>query len=173
MQMQTRHYFISNSEPAAAHTVGVLLEGARDQTLDFCGKTLRFDRQAIAIALDGCENITIENAVIDWDIPFSAEGTILTASPEAVTVAIDPEKYPHHVGDGTLVFTGPGWTSRYFSAIEFDKDGRVRAGAGDTFPPVTADITPSSTAMPPRPWPSLTILPTTCSNTATTKSCLT
>lgn len=143
MQMQTRHYFISNSEPAAAHTVGVLLEGARDQTLDFRGETLRFEQEAIAIALDGCENITIENAVIDWSIPFSAEGTILTASPEAVTVAIDPEKYPHHVEDGTLVFTGPGWTSRYFGAIEFDKDGRVRAGAGDTFPPVTADITPS------------------------------
>lgn len=137
MEYTIRHYFISNSEPAECHKVGILLENEKDRILDLQGQTLLLQGPAIAIALDGCENVTIQNGVIDWEIPMSAEGTVTAASPCSVTVAIDREKYPHHVENGKLVFTGNGWSSDCFGALEFDIDGFVRPGAGDTFPRVT------------------------------------
>lgn len=137
MDYQVRHYFISNSDPAPAQRVGILLEGERDRILDFHGQRLSFHGPAIAIALDGCENITIQNAAIDWDTPMTAEGTVIAASPSCVTVAIDA--YPHRVEDGRLIFTGEGWDSDFFGAMEFDPEGFVPAGAGDTFPRATAE----------------------------------
>ncbi len=141
MQLQKRRYHISNSDPAEVHCVGILLEGEHNRVLDFHGETLLFDSDAIAIAMDDCENITVQNAVIDWAVPFSAEGTILSASSSCVTVSIDRERYPHFVEDGKLYFTGNGWCSQLFGALEFGPDGKVPAGAGDTFPRVTASQT--------------------------------
>lgn len=134
-----RSYAVSNSDPAPAQNISILLEGCRNLTLDFGGSALLFRGQTIALGLDQCENVAILNASVDWDVPFSAEGEILTAGPGEITVAIDPLRYPHEIQDGKLLFRGPGWqASAFFGALEFDRaDGRVRPGAGDTFPPVT------------------------------------
>lgn len=140
-----RSYAISNSDPAPAQSVSILLEGCRNLTLDFGGSTLLFRGQTIALGLDRCENVTILNASVDWDVPFSAEGEILTAGPGEITVAIDPMRYPYEVQDGQLLFKGPGWQgSALFGAMEFGRETRrVRPGAGDTFPRVTALPGPS------------------------------
>lgn len=136
-----RSYHISNSDPAAQRNVSILLENCRDLTLDFAGSTLLFSGQTIALALSACENVTIRNAKIDWDVPFTAEGRIVEASETQIAAAIDPQRFAHHVDGGRLFFDGPGWTSAYFGAMEFDSDTKlVREGAGDTIGKVTASM---------------------------------
>lgn len=135
-----RAYSLSNSNPAPYRNCSILLENSKNLTLDFCGSKLLFSGQTIPLALDQCRNITIKNASIDWDIPFSAEAEIVQTDREQITVSVDPTAYPHHVKDGKLYFTGPGWEYPYFAAMEFEREGGfVRPGAGDTFPKVSAE----------------------------------
>lgn len=85
------HYRFSETDgsnrPSFLH-----FRGMKDFTIDFQGATLWFENEATGIVTSGTENLTIKNAVLDWDpLPFT-QGIITAVYPEsgAFDVRIDP-----------------------------------------------------------------------------------
>lgn len=139
---QTVHRRVSNSEQAAQLKAAVLLQNCRDITLDWQGAVLLFHEDLSPFMLLECRNISIENLSFDWAVPLSAEGTVVHSNHEFVDVMIDSALYPYTVRNGKLLFLRENEKpAALFAALEFDASTlQVRAGAGDTFPRVSASL---------------------------------
>lgn len=127
-----RRYSISNTSQAPQHSIAVLLEGMQDIVLDFDNSELLYSGWQIPIAVDNCKNIAIKNAKIDWAIPTSAEGQVISADEKSILLRIDNSLYPHYVKDGKLIFVGDSWENEYWAAMEYGSaDLHVREGSAD------------------------------------------
>tara|TARA_R110002096_G_scaffold91625_10_gene207309 strand:- start:1129 stop:3012 length:1884 start_codon:yes stop_codon:yes gene_type:complete len=68
------------------------LRGINDFTVDFQGSTLWFESEATGIVTSKTENLTLKNAILDWDpLPFT-QGIVTAVHPESSSfdVRIDP-----------------------------------------------------------------------------------
>ena len=127
-----RNYSISNTFHVPQQPVSILLEGMRNITLNFSGAELLFNGWQIPLAIDNCKNIAICNMSIDWEIPTSAEGQVISTDEKRILLSIDNGLYPHCVRDGQLIFVGDGWESEYWAAMEYNSfDLHVREGSAD------------------------------------------
>jgi len=126
-----RSYPMSNTYPTPERSVGILLDGMRDITLDFSGSELIFNGWQTPFAIDGCKKIRLKNFSIDWEIPTSAEGRVIAADEKRILLEIDNKLYPHYVKDQKLIFTGDGWEHSYWGAMEYGADLHVREDSGD------------------------------------------
>ena len=136
---------LSNSDGAPRLHAGILLEGRKNLTLDGQGSTLLCHGQMTAIALLGCQNITLQNFIIDWDIPLTAEGTVLRSDDSHVDLWVDPEKFPFHILEDNLWFDGGDWSQKlhFWGHTEFDPvKGRLAPNRGDRFPPTRQELLP-------------------------------
>lgn len=133
---------VSNSEQTDSLKAAILMQNCQDLTLDWQGSELLFHDDLSPFVLSNCQNITLKNFSIDWGVPFSTEATVVHSNESFVDVIIDSEIYPYQVQNNTLLFLHEnGTASPLFGALEFDASTlRVRAGAGDTFPPVKASL---------------------------------
>ena len=128
-----RSYAVSNTFSVDKQAVSLVLENRNNVTLDFGGAELLFNGWQSAFALDGCRDITVKNATIDWQTPTSAEGTVLNADFSEITLHIDNAQFPHCVKNDTLYFTENAWgENAYWASMEYDKDFlRVRGESAD------------------------------------------
>ena len=80
----------------------------------FCGAVIPFSVQ-------GSSNIRLSGFSIDYDAPFTLEGTVTETDPEAgtFTLRIDPAN-KYHILDGQFRFQGYDWESRLGENIVFD-----------------------------------------------------
>ena len=137
-QAQAFSCSLSNSDSFPSLRAGILLLGRKHLILDGQGSTLLCSGQMTAVSLMGCEDITLRNFTIDWDIPLTAEGTIIEAAEDHITLSIDPEKFPFHIENETLYFDGPGWSHKLhlWGHTEFDPRREMAApDRGDRSPP--------------------------------------
>lgn len=139
---QTVRRRVSNSDQAAQLKAAILLMNCQDITLDWQGSVLLFHEDLSPFVLLECKNISIENLSFDWATPLSAESIVVHSNPEFVDVMIDPSLYPYTVQNGKLLFLRENEKpAALFAALEFNASTlQVRAGAGDTFPRVSASI---------------------------------
>lgn len=138
-------YVLSNSDPMDLHHVSVLLARRKKLVLNGNGAKWLFHGQTMPISIDSCQEITIRNLTIDWDIPLTAEGRVVHGEETFVDLAIDPGLYPFHIEGDTLVFDGGDWHEAVYRGgnTEFDSHaGKVAAGRGDTFPPTRQELLP-------------------------------
>lgn len=136
-------YALSNSDWLDSRRVSVLLRNRQDLCLDGGGARWIFHGKTMPLVVDQCRNVTVKNISIDWEIPLTAEGTVLQAESGFVDVAVDAEKYPFHIADECLVFEGEDWQDPvyHWGHTEFDaRTGKVAAGRGDTFPPTVQEL---------------------------------
>ena len=113
---------LSNSEPSDLLSAGILPEGKSSLIIDGQGSTLLCHGQMDAFALLNCQKITLQNFIIDWDIPLTAEGTITEAANDHIDLTVDPQKYPFHITDGCLWFDGGDWSQKlhFWGHTEFE-----------------------------------------------------
>ena len=140
-----KHFFcaLSNSEPADMLSAGVLLKDKCNLTIDGQWSAFLCHGQMTALALINCHKITLQNFIIDWDIPLTAEGIITHAAIDHVDLRVDPEKYPFHIQDGSLWFDGGDWSQMLhcWGHTEFDlKRKRLAPHRGDRFPPTRQEL---------------------------------
>ena len=131
---------LSNSDPSPRLHAGILLEDKEELLLEGRDSLLLCRGQMTAIALLHCRNITVKDLTVDWDIPLTAEGTVLASCDTYTDVSVDPIKYPHHIEGNALFFDGPGWSQQLhqWGHTEFDPAARCLArNRGDRFPPTT------------------------------------
>lgn len=137
---------LSNSDPAKKLFAGILLKDKSSLTIDGQGSTLLCHGQMSALALMNCQSVTLQNFVIDWDIPLTAEGIITAASNDHMDLRVDPQKYPFHITDGSLYFDGGDFSQKlhFWGHTEFDPgDDRLAPHQGDRFPPTRQELLPS------------------------------
>ena len=136
---------LSNSDAAPQLHAGLFLKSRRNLILDGRDTSLLCHGQMIAMALLDCQNITLQNFTIDWDIPLTAEGTVIFSCNEYMDLKIDAQKFPFHIEDGQLWFDGGDWSQKLhcWGHTEFDpKTDLLARNRGDRFPPTRQDLLP-------------------------------
>ena len=134
---------LSNSDPSDSHCAGLILEGRKNLILDGQGSTLLCHGQMLPILLRDCENIILQNFTIDWDIPLTAEGTVIRSEENYVDVRVDSTRYPFHIQDQQLWFDGGDWSQKLclWGHTEFDTaTGKLAWHRGDRFPTTTQSL---------------------------------
>lgn len=130
-------YRLSNTDVLPERKLGIWMREMENVTLDFSGSTLYFAGQMQPFTLDHCRNVTVKNAVVDWEKPLVAEGIVRNFGADFVDLYVDPMKFPHELREnGALYFDiGNGeWTPMVHSSIQFDCNTRaVRRDTGDKF----------------------------------------
>ncbi len=128
-------YRLSNTDVIAERSLALLMKDMRSVTVDFNHAEFIFHGQMQPITVDSCENISLENLVIDWDKPLVSEGIVVAQGERYLDLHINPELYPHIFKDGALYFNvGNDEYSKYWAMMMFDATTRtVTAKMGDRF----------------------------------------
>lgn len=128
------NYYLSNTDVEDQRSLSIQFKDMKNIILEGNQSRFIYSGQTIPLTIDNCEGIQIKNITIDWQIPLSAEGQIIEACTDWVDIAIDPKRYPHHVKEGKLWFSGEDWEMPYYAFCEFDGvTKKVAYRTGDTF----------------------------------------
>lgn len=83
--------------------------------------------------IDGCENITLKNLVIDWEKPLVSEGEIVGRSADFIDVRINQNLFPCRVRDYSMYFD-----------IGDGEESELTYGDHTIYNPDTLKVTPRS-----------------------------
>ena len=119
-----RDYFISNTSseeecPSKTKTLGILLDGMHDLTVEGNGATLMFHGKMTMVALDRCRNITLRNLHFDFERPGGSELTYTKVDDRGVEVALHRDSR-YDIADGRIRLIGEGWQTEKIHCIEHD-----------------------------------------------------
>lgn len=145
---EEKDYVLSNSDAINPHRLSIVLSGMKHIIFNGNGARFIFHGHTMPFTVDGSHSVTIKNLTIDWEIPLTAEGVVVRATPTYIDLAIDPALFPHRVEGDRLLFTGEDWEEAVWQwgNTEFDvRTGRVAENRGDTFPPTVQTLLPDGT----------------------------
>lgn len=141
-----REYYLSNTDVIPLRNISVLLKDMKNVVLDGMGSEFVFHGQTIPITVDKCDNVAVKNIIIDWEIPLSAEGTVIFADKTHADISVNEKLFPYTVENGQLYFLGENWKEPVWDwgCTEFDAvTKKVAFRSGDTFPKTTQELLPS------------------------------
>ena len=120
-----RVYYESNTTDNNPKRLAILIEAMNGLTIDGDGADFVFHDRMQPFTVDNSQHITIKNLTIDWDIPLTAQATILSVTDEYIDININVRESPYLIENDKLVFVGEGWKSRWGGTMEFEKDTRL------------------------------------------------
>ena len=124
-------YCISNHDDNGQKRAALLIRGKRDLVIDGRGSRLLMHDRTIPVIIDECDNVTVRNLMIDWEVPLRAEGTVIDASTAHITVRID-EQFEYRATTHGLALRHADDESIAFGFMEFDAvTGYPAFGSGD------------------------------------------
>jgi hypothetical protein len=127
-----KKYHVSNTSDLDRWSVAIMIDQMKDLTVDGDGSEFIFHGQITPFAIEDSENIWVRNVNMDWDIPLTAECTILAVEKEYIDVAIDPTQFPYVIENDRVVFVGEDWKARWNGIFGFDGEtGLLQSGRGD------------------------------------------
>ncbi|PRZ01640.1 hypothetical protein BY457_10241 [Marinilabilia salmonicolor] len=127
-----REYYISNHDQVNPKRVVFALENLKNVTIDGQGSEFVFHGRMIPFALSGCENVTLKNFSVDFEVPALRQLEILEVDKESdvLEATICPgENY--RIEEGKLVVLGEGYEYRPFVSMAFREDKRLSYRRGD------------------------------------------
>jgi len=147
---QTREYHTSNTNSIEnpIKTIGLLIEGHRNLTIDGQGSLFMMHGNMMALAVVKSENITLKDFAWDFAVPTVTELTV-TASGAGYTEFYIPECFPYRISGNTLVwsselspYTGlPYWTAtgnhNTYAVIAYHPDDEMARNFGTDVSPFT------------------------------------
>lgn len=115
-----RYLSVSNNDNGMK-TVIFNLDGMENVSVEGSASDFVFHGAVIPFAVTGCRNVSISGISIDYDAPFTLEGTVVAADPEArtFTLRIDPAN-KYRILDERFFFLGYDWEARLGENIVFD-----------------------------------------------------
>lgn len=119
-QATEREYHETNTYDINPKILAVFLEKVNNLTIDGRGAELIMHGRMQPFTLDHCTNITLKNFSIDWEIPLTAQGEVVTRNSHSIDLAIDRMQYPYIIENSQLTFVGEGWKSAIWSIMQFD-----------------------------------------------------
>lgn len=129
-----RNFHQSNTSDIFPQNIAILLENTKNITIDGQGSEFVMHGRMMPVAIDNCQDISLLNFSVDWDIPMTAQGEVLEVTPTSFDVRINILESPYVIENKRLVFVGEGWKSPVFSGMEFRKEPRI-------VEPQTGDVT--------------------------------
>lgn len=127
-----KEYHETNTYDVNPKILAVLLNEINDLTIDGNNSEFIMHGRMQPFTLDHCQNITLKNFTIDWDIPLTAQGAVIESTPDYMEIEIDACQYPYIIENKRLTFVGEGWKSGVWSIMQFDpKTHFVLPNTGD------------------------------------------
>lgn len=127
-----RDYHETNTYDVNPKILAVLLEQINGLTIDGNGSEFIMHGRMQPFTLDHCQNIALKNFTVDWEIPLTAQGTVIRSTPDYMEIEIDKCQYPYIIENNRLTFVGEGWKSSVWSIMQFDpKTHFVLPNTGD------------------------------------------
>ncbi|GAB6866166.1 right-handed parallel beta-helix repeat-containing protein [Bacteroides acidifaciens] len=117
-----KEYHETNTYDVNPKILAVLLDEVNDLTIDGDGSEFIMHGRMQPFTLDHCQNITLKNFTVDWDIPLTAQGTVVESTPDFMEIEIDTCQYPYIIENKRLTFVGEGWKSSVWSIMQFDPE---------------------------------------------------
>ncbi|WP_419875392.1 right-handed parallel beta-helix repeat-containing protein [Candidatus Pristimantibacillus sp. PTI5] len=122
-------YYISNTasedeNPNVTKTIGILLQGLRNVTLDGNGSLFVFHGKQTMIVVDGCEKVDIRNLHLDFEQPTVAEMTVAGIGDGFLDTAVHRDSR-YEAENGTLTWVGEGWRFRDGPMQEYDSQSNT------------------------------------------------
>lgn len=117
-----KEYHETNTYDINPKILAVLLDEVNDLTIDGDGSEFIMHGRMQPFTLDHCQNITLKNFTVDWDIPLTAQGTVVESTPDFMEIEIDTCQYPYIIENKRLTFVGEGWKSSVWSIMQFDPE---------------------------------------------------
>lgn len=107
-------YYITNTaseqeNPNPAKTIGILMKGLKDFTLDGGGALFLFHGKMTMFVIDECDRIAVRNLRTDFAQPTVAEMRISRIGDGCMDVSVHPDSR-YSIAEGRLSWTGPGWS---------------------------------------------------------------
>ena len=97
-------YYSYNSQQYIDKKPVMSVEGKKNLIIDGDGSKLVFYGHCTPFYLEGCENVTLKNFIIDWEQPMAAEGKVVSRCADYIDVEIDTNNFPCYVKDYCLYF---------------------------------------------------------------------
>ena len=127
-----RDYYESNTTDNNPKRLAILIDGKDGLTIDGNGSDFVFHDRMQPFTVDNSRNVVIKNLSIDWDIPLTAQASVLAVTDDYIYLKINAYESPYCIENGKLVFVGEGWKSRWNSTMEFESEThRVAYKTGD------------------------------------------
>jgi hypothetical protein len=121
-----KEYFESNTTDINPKRLAVLIEHFDGLTVEGDGSDFVFHDRMQPFTVDSSSSVTIRNLSIDWDIPLTAQATVLQVTDSFIDLHINAYESPYIIEEDQLVFTGEGWKSLWgFNAMEFEAERRI------------------------------------------------
>ena len=76
-----RDYHETNTYDVNPKILAVLLDQVNNLTIDGNGSEFIMHGRMQPFTLDRCQNITLKNFSVDWEIPLTAQGTVTQSTP--------------------------------------------------------------------------------------------
>ena len=115
-----REYFESNTTDINPKRLAILIDKKVNFTLDGGGSLFIMHDRMQPVTMDSCEDVTVKNFTVDWDIPLTAECRVVKANKDGFEIKLDPFQFPYVIENDKLVFVGEGWKSELSALMEFD-----------------------------------------------------
>lgn len=117
-------YFISNTSsekecPSKVKTVGLLFEGLEGLEVQGNGALLMFHGEMTTIAIDHCQNVTLNDLHTDFERPAGSELRYVGMKNDSVDVEFHRDSR-YEIADGRIQIYGEGWKSEKVHCIEYD-----------------------------------------------------
>jgi len=117
-------YYISNTAseedvPDITKTIGVLLQGLKDVTIEGNGSLFMFHGKFTMFVFELCENIEIRNLATDFARPTMSEMTVMAIQDQTIDVLIHPDSW-YELQDGQFHWIGEDWKFRDGPAQLYD-----------------------------------------------------
>jgi len=79
------------------------------------------------------KNVTMRNFSVDWVRPVFSQCEVIQTAEDYMDVYIDCKKYPCHLSDGKLIFTGEGWQGPILPLFlnVYDSNGEIQYNTWD------------------------------------------
>ena len=119
-----RYLAVSNNDNGMK-TVIFNLDGMKNVSVEGCASDFIFHGAVIPFAVTDCRNVKISGVSIDYDAPFTLEGTVVAVDNKArtFTLRIDPANR-YRILDDRFYFLGYGWEARLGENIVFNPETR-------------------------------------------------
>lgn len=121
-----RELYISNHDQVNPRRVGIIVENQKNLIIDGQGSEFVCHGRMIPVALINCENITLKNFSIDFEVPALRQLNVLEVDKERGEITA--EIYPpgnYRVDNGKLIILGETYEIEPVSAMAFRPDKRL------------------------------------------------
>ncbi|SFS54185.1 right-handed parallel beta-helix repeat-containing protein [Paenibacillus sp. BC26] len=118
-------YYVTNTaseseNPDVSKTIGLLLKGMKDITLDGNGSLFVFHGKMTPLVIDGCENIQIRDLSIDFERATMSEMVVESVGRHHLDVRVKPDSWYELDLHGELFWVGEGWRYQGGPAAQYD-----------------------------------------------------